>query len=138
MERKLGLEVREARNATNKVAPAELHVESLPRPVFAYAWQLVDDGNGDGLVQRGEKYHLQVSIKNTGMGASTKDAQVILRNATGDGVFRQRQSRHAEEKGAPPHASRTLSEITMSTLKKSVTKAEIALITGLAPLRAIA
>ena len=83
---RLGLEVREARNATNKVASAEVHVESLPRPVFAYAWQLVDDGNGDGLVQRGEKYHLQVSIKNTGMGASTSDAQVLLRNATGDGV----------------------------------------------------
>ncbi|MEO6776846.1 MAG: S41 family peptidase [Kofleriaceae bacterium] len=83
---RLGLEVREAHNATSKVTPAELHVESLPRPVFAYAWQLVDDGNGDGLVQRGEKYHLQVSVKNTGMGASTADAQVLLRNATGDGV----------------------------------------------------
>jgi len=83
---RLGLEVREARNSTSKVTPAEIHVEALPRPVFAYAWQLVDDGNGDGLVQRGEKYHLQVMIKNTGMGASTKDAQVILRNATGDGV----------------------------------------------------
>ena len=83
---RLGLEVREARNATNKVTPVEVHIEALPRPVFAYAWQLVDDGNGDGLIQRGEKYHLQVSIKNTGTGASTKDSQVILRNATGDGV----------------------------------------------------
>ncbi len=83
---RLGLEVREARNATSKVTPAEVHIEALPRPVFAYAWQLVDDGNGDGLIQRGEKYHLQVSIKNTGTGASTKDSQVILRNATGDGV----------------------------------------------------
>ncbi len=83
---RLGLEVREAHNAPSKVSPAEVRIESLPRPVFAYAWQLVDDGNGDGLVQRGEKYHLQVSIKNTGMGPSTKDAQVLLRNATGDGV----------------------------------------------------
>ena len=54
--------------------------------MFAYQWQLVDDGNGDGLVQRGEKYHLQVSVKNTGVGASTTDAQVLLRNASGDGV----------------------------------------------------
>jgi len=83
---RLGLEVREARNATSKVSPAEVKIEALPRPVFAYSWQLVDDSNGDGLVQRGEKYHLQVSIKNTGMGASTTDAQVLLRNATGDGV----------------------------------------------------
>ncbi len=83
---RLGLEIREARNAATKVTPAEVHIEALPRPVFAYAWQLVDDGNGDGLIQRGEKYHLQVSIKNTGTGKSTKDSQVILRNATGDGV----------------------------------------------------
>ncbi|MEO8549672.1 MAG: MXAN_5808 family serine peptidase [Kofleriaceae bacterium] len=83
---RLGLEVREARNATSKVSPAEVRIEALPRPVFAYSWQLVDDGNGDGLVQRGEKYHLQVSIKNTGMGPSTTDAQVLVRNATGDGV----------------------------------------------------
>ncbi|HEX7704516.1 MAG TPA: MXAN_5808 family serine peptidase [Kofleriaceae bacterium] len=83
---RMGLEVREARNATSKVSPAEARIESLPRPMFAYSWQLVDDGNGDGLVQRGEKYHLSVSIKNTGTGASTKDAQVLVRNATGDGV----------------------------------------------------
>ena len=57
----------------------------LPRPVFAYAWQLVDDGNGDGLVQRGEKYHLQVRSR-TPARAPTQDAQVLLRNATGDGV----------------------------------------------------
>ena len=84
---RLGLEVREARNAPNKVTPGEVKVEAAPRPVFAYAWQLVDDGNGDGLVQRGEKYHLQVQVKNTGVGPSTTDATVLLRNATGDGVL---------------------------------------------------
>src|SRR4029078_7670155 len=55
------------------------------RPVFAYAWQLIDDGNGDGLVQRGEKFRLQVQVKNTGAGP-TQEATVLLRNATGDGV----------------------------------------------------
>ncbi|MGE5181688.1 MAG: MXAN_5808 family serine peptidase [Acidobacteriota bacterium] len=84
---RLGMEVREAHNAIAHVTPAEVHVEAAPRPIFAYAWQLVDDGNGDGLVQRGEKYHLQVAIKNTGMGASSSDAEVLLRNATGDGVL---------------------------------------------------
>lgn len=83
---RLSLEVREAKNSTAKVSPAEVKIEALPRPVFAYAWQLVDDSNGDGLVQKGEKYHLSVQIKNTGMGASTNDAQVLIRNATGDGV----------------------------------------------------
>jgi carboxyl-terminal processing protease len=83
---RLGLEVREARNAPTHVVPSELKVEALPRPVFAYSWQLVDEGNGDGLVQRGEKYKLQVSVKNTGQGP-TKEATVLLRNATGDGVI---------------------------------------------------
>ncbi len=83
---RLDLDVREARNAPEHNTPGEVHVEASPRPVFAYAWQLVDDGNGDGLVQRGEKYHLQVQVKNTGIGASTADAQVLLRNASGDGV----------------------------------------------------
>jgi carboxyl-terminal processing protease len=82
---RLGVEVREARNAPSHVAAAEVKVEALPRPVFAYSWQLVDEGNGDGLVQRGEKYKLQVSVKNTGQGP-TKEATVYLRNATGDGV----------------------------------------------------
>ena len=82
---RIGLEVREAHNALAHVVPAELKIEAAPRPVFAYAWQLIDDGNGDGLVQRGEHYRLQVQIKNTGAGP-TQEATVLLRNATGDGV----------------------------------------------------
>ena len=82
---RLGIEVREARNAPTHVIPAEVKVEALPRPVFAYSYQLVDEGNGDGLVQRGEKYKLLVSVKNTGQGPS-QEATVLLRNATGDGV----------------------------------------------------
>jgi carboxyl-terminal processing protease len=82
---RLGVEIREQHNAPAHVTPAELKIEAAPRPVFAYAWQLIDDGNGDGLVQRGEKYRLQVQIKNTGLGP-TQEATVLLRNATGDGV----------------------------------------------------
>jgi carboxyl-terminal processing protease len=82
---RLGIEVREARNAVARIVPTEVSIESAPRPVFAYAYQLIDEGNGDGLVQRGEKYRLQVSLKNTGSGATSK-ATVLLRNATGDGV----------------------------------------------------
>jgi len=81
----IGLEVKEARNATTRIVPTELKIEAAPRPVFAYAYQLIDDGNGDGLVQRGEKYRLQVQVKNTGAGP-TQEATVLLRNATGDGV----------------------------------------------------
>jgi len=82
---RLGVEVREARNAAAHVTPMELKIEALPRPVFAYSWQLVDEGSGDGLVQRGEKYKLLVTVKNTGDGPAS-EATVLLRNATGDGV----------------------------------------------------
>lgn len=83
---RLGLEVREAQGAPSKVVPSQIHIQAAPRPMFAYAWQLVDNSNGDGLVQRGERYDLRVSVKNTGSGASTSDAQAVLRNASGDGV----------------------------------------------------
>ncbi len=81
----LTMEVKEGRNAPTRIVPTEIRVEAAPRPVFAYAYQLVDDGNGDGLVQRGEKFRLQVQLKNTGAGP-TQEATVLLRNATGDGV----------------------------------------------------
>lgn len=83
---RLGLDVREAKGAPSRVVSSQIHIQSAPRPVFAYAWQLVDHSNGDGLVQRGERYDLRVSVKNTGAGASTADAQAVLRNASGDGV----------------------------------------------------
>jgi carboxyl-terminal processing protease len=97
---RLGLEVREARNALAHVTPAELKIEAAPRPVFAYAWQLVDEGNGDGLVQRGEHYRLQVQIKNTGAGP-TQEATVLLRNATGDGVVLDKSRAELKEPLAP-------------------------------------
>jgi carboxyl-terminal processing protease len=82
---RLGLEVHEAKNAASHVAQDEVKIEALPTPVFAYSWQLVDEGNGDGLIQRGEKYKLVVQVKNTGTGP-TREATVLLRNATGEGV----------------------------------------------------
>ncbi|HEY1815284.1 MAG TPA: MXAN_5808 family serine peptidase [Kofleriaceae bacterium] len=87
---RLAMEVHEAHNAIAHTSPAEIHIEALPRPVFAYAYQLVDDSNGDGLVQKDEKFHLQVTVKNTGSGPSTADGDgstLLLRNATGDGVL---------------------------------------------------
>jgi carboxyl-terminal processing protease len=97
---RLGVEIREAHNALPHVTPAELKIEAAPRPVFAYAWQLVDDGNGDGLVQRGERYRLQVQIKNTGAGP-TQEATVLLRNATGDGVVLDKSRAELKEPLAP-------------------------------------
>lgn len=55
--------------------PAEIKiaVEQLPRPRFAMTY-LIDDaqqGNGDGLLQRGEQAELLVDIVNVGEGVST-------------------------------------------------------------------
>ncbi|HEY0194971.1 MAG TPA: S41 family peptidase, partial [Kofleriaceae bacterium] len=97
---RLGVEVREARNALPHVTPAELKVDAAPRPVFAYAWQLIDDGNGDGLVQRGERYRLVVQVKNVGAGP-TQEATLLLRNATGDGVSLDKSRAELKEPLAP-------------------------------------
>ncbi|MGN6105466.1 MAG: MXAN_5808 family serine peptidase [Kofleriaceae bacterium] len=96
---RLGVEVKEARNAPTKVVPTELSIEAAPRPVFAYAYQLIDEGNGDGLVQRGEKFTLKVQVKNTGAGP-TEQATVLLRNATGDGVTLDKSRKEFSDKDA--------------------------------------
>jgi carboxyl-terminal processing protease len=97
---RIGVEVREAHGAIAHVTPAVLKIEAAPRPVFTLAWQLIDDGNGDGLVQRGEHYHLAVQIKNTGAGP-TQEATVLLRNATGDGVVLDKSRAELKEPLAP-------------------------------------
>lgn len=66
--------------------PARFRIAALERPVFAYSHQLLDDGNGDGLVQKGESHRLRMTVKNTGRGASG-DTTALLRNASGDGVI---------------------------------------------------
>jgi carboxyl-terminal processing protease len=103
----ISVEVKEARNATARITPTLLAVEAAPRPTFAYAYQLIDDGNGDGLVQKGEKFRLAVQLKNTGVGP-TQEATVVLRNATGDGVVLKKS--RVELKDAPinPGQSREL------------------------------
>ncbi len=81
----LSFEFIEARNATVSAAPVEVRVVAADRPVFAYTYQLLDEGNGDGLVQRGETHQLLVTIKNIGKGIAAQPT-ALLRNASGDGV----------------------------------------------------
>jgi carboxyl-terminal processing protease len=82
---RLSFEVREARGAVAAAPPLTLRVAAAARPVFSYAYQLVDDGNGDGLLQKREKYHLTVEVKNTGKGTAS-EAAALVRNLSGDGV----------------------------------------------------
>ena len=60
------------------------NIDGKPRPLFAYAFQTVDDvkGNQDGRVQLGEKVRLVVKVKNIGAGPSIK-TEAILRNQPG-------------------------------------------------------
>ena len=67
-------------------APAEmtLNVEGKPHPLFAYAYQTIDDvsGNRDGRVQRGERVRTIVRVKNIGPGPALH-AEAIVRNGAG-------------------------------------------------------
>jgi carboxyl-terminal processing protease len=70
------------RGARARAKPIKVRINAAERPIFAYAHQLIDGGNGDGLVQKGESHKLQVRIKNTGKGVA-KETSAILRNASG-------------------------------------------------------
>ncbi|MBK7537220.1 MAG: PDZ domain-containing protein [Myxococcales bacterium] len=95
----------EVRGAKATPDPVMVRIKAAPRPTFAYTYQLVDEGNGDGLIQRGEKHKLLVTFKNTGEGASP-EATALLRNASGDGVV---LSKSRVELGVlEPGASRSL------------------------------
>ncbi|MBM4361582.1 MAG: PDZ domain-containing protein [Deltaproteobacteria bacterium] len=63
-------------------------VRSLPAPIFAYSYHVVDDrpGNGDGQISRGEGATIYLTVKNVGSGRSY-ETQANLRNLTGDGLL---------------------------------------------------
>jgi carboxyl-terminal processing protease len=73
-------------------APSEAElrttIKALPRPSFAYSYQVVDDweGNGDGSVQIGEKGSLYLTVKNVGEGQSY-ETEASLHNLSGDGLL---------------------------------------------------
>ncbi|MBP8805382.1 MAG: PDZ domain-containing protein [Kofleriaceae bacterium] len=82
---RLTFDLAEARGATAPVPPVSVAIEAAPRPTFAYRHQLIDEGNGDGLLQRRERHRMRVSVRNTGDGPAT-ETTAVLRNASGDGV----------------------------------------------------
>ena len=82
---RLSFDLIEARGATAAVPPLVVSIEAAPRPAFAYARQLIDEGNGDGLLQRRERHRMRLTVKNTGTGVA-RQAAAVLRNTSGDGV----------------------------------------------------
>ncbi len=71
-------------------ASAEIRptIKALPHPLFQYSYQVSDDisGNGDGLLQRGERATIYLTVKNVGKGRSY-ETQANLANRSGDGVL---------------------------------------------------
>ncbi|NOY90998.1 MAG: peptidase S41 [Deltaproteobacteria bacterium] len=73
-------------------APANAEVRTtlrgLPRPLFAYAMQVADDiqGDGDGVLERGEKASLYLRVRNVGPGRTFR-TQANLRNLSGRGIL---------------------------------------------------
>ncbi len=67
----------------------ELNFVELPRPTFAFSWQVIDtcaQCNGDGLVQRGEDVELVIDVKNTGTGKAL-DSFAQIKNAADQNIF---------------------------------------------------
>jgi carboxyl-terminal processing protease len=72
-------------------ADVQITVRELPRPTFAYSYQLADNGeaaNGDGRLQKGEGATMYLTVKNIGKGRSF-ETQANLRNLSGNGLSLQ-------------------------------------------------
>src|SRR5262249_29374965 len=77
----------EEHNQAPATQSLQVRLEGLPRPRFAYSYQLIDDGpvsNGDGLLQRGESVRLRVNVQNVGPGRALRPV-ALLRNTGGEG-----------------------------------------------------
>ena len=69
-------------------ARAESDIAELPRPAFAWTWQLSGKDGADGLLHKGEKgetVEIIVDVKNVGTGAAF-DAYAALRNLSEDKI----------------------------------------------------
>jgi len=91
-EDKITLRFKDANNSRLPDYSFILTTEQLPRPVFAYNYEIVDDGrysskgNGDGIPELGETIALLIRVKNVGKGDAPK-AIVTLKNLSGDKAF---------------------------------------------------
>ena len=83
-----------AKLAAGSTTSIDVSAEGLPRPQFVYGYQVIDDpalgesikGNGDGVLQVGERVRLRVTLANQGEGPAL-DTWVTLRNRSGESVF---------------------------------------------------
>lgn len=93
-----------AKLAAGSKTSIDIAAEGLPRPQFAYGYQIIDkprkgteiSGNGDGTLQVGERVHLKVYVSNTGEGDAL-DTWLSLRNLAGEAVFLHTGREHLEK-----------------------------------------
>lgn len=89
---KVSLKFRDAHKSTIVDYDFNIITEALPRPLYAFNYELVDDGrygsigNGNGIPEVGEKIALVLRVKNIGNGMSDKTV-VSLKNLSGDKIF---------------------------------------------------
>ncbi len=86
------LRFRDDHNHTIPDYKFNVEVQELPRPSFAFNYEIIDDGrystngNGDGIPEPGETVGVLLKLKNSGPGVSQK-CVVTLKNLSGDKVF---------------------------------------------------
>jgi hypothetical protein len=66
-----------------------LNIEGKAHPLFAYAYQTIDDvaGNRDGRVQKGERVRTVVRIKNIGTGTALRTEAIVRNGAGQEGIL---------------------------------------------------
>lgn len=66
----------------------ELDITGLPRPRFAYTWQVVEKGGpGVGLPRPGQKLELRVDVQNVGRGPSSETTFASIKNKGNEKIF---------------------------------------------------
>ncbi|WP_437776531.1 MXAN_5808 family serine peptidase [Sorangium sp. So ce1097] len=90
LSRSDGLKVKFEVAGAPEPPPVEIRptIRALDRPLFQYAYQIVDDreGNGDGLIQKGERVSMYLTVKNVGKGPSY-ETQANIANLSGEGLM---------------------------------------------------
>lgn len=91
-EDKVSLKFQDAHKSTIPNYDFNVKINALPRPLYAYNYEIVDDGrygsagNGNGIPETGEKIALVIRVKNIGNGSSEKTV-VSLKNLSGEKIF---------------------------------------------------
>lgn len=91
-EDKITLKFQDAHKSTITDYDFNTTINSLPRPLYAFNYEIVDDGrfgsigNGNGIPEAGEKIALVLRVKNIGTGKS-ENTIVSLKNLSGNKIF---------------------------------------------------